>query len=124
MENILIQTRRPDITFYRSGQICISSRVANLLGLVSGDVINICKDNDEFLLFIQSKSSQCIGRHKGMCYQTSKRGRHFCVNSVALSHAILNYCHIESTKASFYIGSPITQYGDIRLPIITRKPII
>ena len=52
MENIIERTRRKDITFYKSGRIDITARVARILNLKQGDSINISKDeNGEFLLF-------------------------------------------------------------------------
>ena len=41
VRSILGNTRRADISFYSSGKIDITSRIANALGMVDGDVIDV-----------------------------------------------------------------------------------
>lgn len=48
MQSILGNTRKADITFYASGRIDISARVAKHLQLSRGDVLDIMIDQDEF----------------------------------------------------------------------------
>ncbi len=50
--SILGNTRRADISFYSSGKIDITSRIANALGMVDGDVIDIMMWKGEFYLYV------------------------------------------------------------------------
>ena len=52
MQSILGNTRKADITFYASGRIDISARVAKHLQLSRGDVLDIMIDQDEFYLYV------------------------------------------------------------------------
>lgn len=122
MTNILSQTRRPDITFARSGRIQISARVARLLSLSIGDAINIATDNGEYLLYVQNRASQMIGSHIATCYPSKKGSHHYRANSVALCNAILDIDRIP-IQASYYVGSPYCINGTKYLPIITKRAL-
>ena len=121
MTNIIERTRRPDITFCRSGRINISARVARMLCLKKGDTINIANKNGEFLLFAIPHRP---GRHYAQCFPSKNGSLNFCVNSVALARAILNEARVSAFSASFFVGYPIDIEGSIYLPIITKNPII
>ena len=56
MQSILGNTRKADITFYASGRIDISARVAKHLQLSRGDVLDIMIDQDEFYLYVRLRS--------------------------------------------------------------------
>ena len=62
MQSILGNTRKADITFYASGRIDISARVAKHLQLSRGDVLDIMIDQDEFYLYVRLRSPN--GRHE------------------------------------------------------------
>ena len=62
MEKIISTTRRPDITFYASGLINITTRVARILGLTSESCVNIAVEKGEYLLFAEHYAGM-IGSH-------------------------------------------------------------
>ena len=64
MQSILGNTRKADITFYASGRIDISARVAKHLQLSRGDVLDIMIDQDEFYLYVRLRSPN--GRHEAI----------------------------------------------------------
>lgn len=57
MQNILNNPRKPDITFFYSGRIDITSRVVKQLGMQEGDSINIGSSNEghDYFLYIQHR---------------------------------------------------------------------
>lgn len=120
MQNLLQYTRRPDITFYPSGRILITARLAKLLEISPGDSINIALENREFLLHVIPKG---LGRRSAACYLSKKGGRSLCCNSVSLCRAIFNYSNISPTKTSFLAGEKIIINNKSYIPIITARPI-
>jgi hypothetical protein len=64
-------TRRPDISFYRSGRIDITARVAKSLGLQDGDVIDVACEGGEYYLYIRYKGKELTGSHRGQCHATN-----------------------------------------------------
>lgn len=123
MNKLIQSTRRPDITFARSGKIDIFARAARLLNLAKGDIINIAKINDEYMLFVQFRASEVVGRHSCTCYPTKTDGRHFRLNSVALCNEIRALVDIPDDRVSFGIGYPVDFEGSVMLPIITKRPL-
>ena len=122
MTKLLQHTRRPDISFHRNGTIRITARVAHLLSLQPGDVINIMTDNGEFLLHA-SRPPHTIGRHQGQCYPTKKGSHNFCANSVRLCRALLDAAGIKSQRAAFIVGEPLECHDTTHVPIITKHPL-
>lgn len=76
MKSTLVNTRRPDITFYRSGRIDITTRVTKALALEDGDVIDIAFDGREHLLYVKHKGASLVGRHEAQCRITNRRGKY------------------------------------------------
>lgn len=122
MQNIIERTRRPDITFHKSGKIDITARVARILNLKQGDSINMAKDeNGELFLFAQQNQ---IGRHHAKVYKTCK-SLNFRANSKLLYWSFIYTYDVEITaeKVSFFCGEPLTINNKTYLPIITKNPI-
>lgn len=118
MEKIIPNTRRPDITFHRTGEIYITARVARILHLTGGSCINVVVEKGEHLLFAEH-SPVMIGSHTGRCYPVNAGSRYFRANSVRLCRAILNLCGV-SDRAALMCGEAITINGKPYIPIITR----
>ena len=116
MTKLLTHTRRPDIIFYKSGRILITARVARLLTLNTGDVINIAVDGGEHLLFA---GKDMFGRHEARCHPSKKGGRTFVANSTRLCRAMLEICNANGDRASLMIGEPTVRGGVTYLPVIT-----
>lgn len=118
MSTILGNTRRPDVTFYRSGRIDITSRVAKILNLGDGDVVNIDKQNGEWLLFVKLRNSFVIGTHEARCYASKKGSRNYRAYSKRLCDAVLVECG-ETEKARLAMGEAIEfkHYG-LAIPLI------
>lgn len=99
MESILgNRTRRPDITFYRSGRIDITARIANIIGLRAGDVIDIGRENGEYLLYCLHKAENTIGRHEAQCISTHKGRLHPSRNLRAFSKRLTDRILSITTK--------------------------
>lgn len=121
MEKIISTTRRPDITFHRSGEIHITSRVARILHLDGESCINVAIEKDEYLLFAEHYDGM-IGNHIARCYPVNVGGRYLRANSVRLCRAMLNACGA-SRRAALMCGEAITINGKIHLPIITKTKL-
>lgn len=121
MDKIISHTRRPDITFHRTGRIDISARVAIALGLAPGDTINIALYSGEYLLF--STRHPPGTRNLATCRPTKRGSLNFRAHSTTLTSAILAACG-HPPKAAFHIGYPMTIDNQTYLPIITKHPIL
>ena len=99
MESLLgHSTRRSDVTFYRSGRIDITARIAKLIGLRAGDVIDIGYEKGEYYLYRLYKAEDAIGRHEAQCISTHKGRLHPSRNLRAFSKHLTN-CILSIAKA-------------------------
>ena len=53
IQSLLEKSRKADISFHRNGKIDITARVARLLSLRRGDVIDVGVDNTECFLYVR-----------------------------------------------------------------------
>ncbi|MBR5835201.1 MAG: hypothetical protein IKY66_03460 [Bacteroidales bacterium] len=87
-------TRCPDISFHRNGQIDITARISNAIGIEEGDVIDIAEDRGEYYLYVRVKSAEVVGRHEARCYPTKRgkkgRGRNLRAYSKRLCDFVLS----------------------------------
>lgn len=124
MINLLEHTRRPDVTFRRSGRIAISTRVARRLSLSPGDVIGICAEGGEFLLHVRLRSPE--GSHEAKCFPAcrSRPAGHMLCHSPRLARSLLDAAGIaDAPVARFPCGYPLDIDGETYIPILTRLPI-
>lgn len=119
MESILRSTRRPDVTFYQSGRIDICARVAKILHLEDGDVIDIGLQDGEYYLYVRAKSDKLIGRHEAQCFASKKRSRNFRAYSRRLSNAILRCMNTSKARVPAGNGIEIDSVG-IVVPLVIR----
>lgn len=119
MQSILGNTRKADITFLRSGRICISSRVSRQLDLKHGDVIDILESYGEYYLYVKYHSPT-VGRHEGMVFRSNRNGNHFICSSKRLCSFVFAQYN-EYDKVRLCCGTPINllHYGTV-LPIIIK----
>ena len=122
MQSLLGNTRKPDVSFYRSGRIDITSNVAKILHLQSGDVIDVAKNEKDFFLYIKHKAKDIIGKHEAQCFGTNKgkECHNFRCYSARLCYAILTECHANEC-ARLPIGEAGEFNGQPIVPIITRN---
>ena len=126
MVSLLNNTRRPDVTFHADGRIDITARLAKMLDLHDGDVINIANDKSEYFLYVQHRADNLVGRHEAQCYPTNRRGRrnnNLRCHSKRLCNIILAL-NADATDVRLPVGAPQQHplLGTI-LPIITRNNI-
>lgn len=81
------QTRKADVTFYKSGRIDITSGVSKLLNLKRGDVIDVAGDGREWYLYVRHRN--CCGRHEAQCYPSNRGGHNFRAYSKRLCTQVL-----------------------------------
>lgn len=122
VRSILGNTRRADISFYSSGKIDITSRIANALGMVDGDVIDIMMWKGEFYLYVSVHASDICGRHEAQCFPSKRGGRHFRTWCRRLCSAIISECG-ETSRASLAAGEVVEIHGRKAITIITRNII-
>ena len=130
--SILGNTRRADISFYSSGKIDITSRIANALGMVDGDVIDIMMWKGEFYLYVSLHASDICGRHEAQCFPSKRVGRQFRTWCRRLCSAIISECGVnvtdalhgkETSRVSFAAGEVAEVHGRKAITIITRNII-
>lgn len=96
MQTILQTTRRPDVSFFPSGKIDITARVARMLDLHPGDVIDVAIDGREFLLFVRVR--QASGNHEAMVRPTKRRSHNLrCYSRRLCQYMIGLHCDDTST---------------------------
>lgn len=121
---LLGNSRKTDITFWKSGRIEISAWVAKSIGLHSGDVIDVFVDEQEgeYYLFVKLHAP-FIGRHKAVAMKSNSAGNHFRANSKDITAFFLDEC-----KASRYVKlacgevCKLPSYGKA-IPIIINNVI-
>lgn len=132
VRSILGNTRRADISFYSSGKIDITSRIANALGMVDGDVIDIMMWKGEFYLYVSVHASDICGRHEAQCFPSKRGGRHFRTWCRRLCSAIISECGSTvpdalprkvTSRASLAAGEVVEIHGRKAIAIITRNII-
>mgnify|MGYP001023253787 CR=1 FL=1 len=89
MKSLLGNSRRPDVTFYKSGRIDITARVAHKLCLSEGDVIDVASDGMEYYLYVRTKGIYTEGKHEAQCWPTKKGSHNFRAHSVRLCHNVM-----------------------------------
>ena len=119
MAGILGNTRRPDVTFYRSGRIDITSRVAKLLDLHDGDVVDIDKHSGEWLLFVRHRNDKLIGAHEARCYASKKNSRNYRAYSKRLCDAVLTEVGVTEIARLAAGESVDFSYYGVAVPLIT-----
>lgn len=125
MESLLGNSRRPDIKFFRSGKIDISSSIARQLRLERGDTLDIVTHRGEYYLVVRCRSSRAIGRNEATCIPTnsSKSCSNFRAYSKTLCSAILSETGGDEARLPGGESQVIEPYGTA-IPLITRNNLI
>lgn len=128
MENLLSNTRKPDITFYRNGRIDISAHVVKALELQRGDSIGVTTDGYEYLLYVTHRGGN--GRFDAMCMPSSvkKSTNNFRAHSVRLSRAVRQAIPVGRTVGDVLRLPTGKAYHSTTLdctvvPLITHNPL-
>ncbi len=126
MTSIHANTRRHDVTFHANGRIDITARVAKVLHLQRGDVINVrTDDNGEPVLYVHLRAHERIGRNDGAVFPTYQ-GKRSANNFRTYSRRICQYIlQIAGTTniARLTLGLPITKGDTTIIPIIYKYNI-
>lgn len=121
MTSLLPNSRRPDLTVNISGRIDITCRIARLLNLQPGDVIDVCKSGMEYYLYVRHLAANIVGRHEGQCFPTSRGGRgSFRTWSVRLAKAIRAASGCEDFILRLPCGAAEVINEKVYVPIIIR----
>lgn len=125
MFNLLVHTRRPDVSFSRNGKIRLTARVVRMLSMSPGDSINIAVNDGEYLLHsISHDLNESLMRFEAKCYPSKRgRGKNYCANSVRLCRSLLASIGCDADKVAFNVGDAVEMNGKIYLPIITLNPL-
>lgn len=129
MTPMLQNTRRHDITFHPSGRIDITARIAKILHLNAGDVIDVGVSGEEYLLYVRLRAAECVGRHEATVHPTN-RGKHrannFRAHSRHLCQAILKASGNALGMKTLRIpaGNPVTHAPNgTAIPLIIRHQL-
>lgn len=121
MQSILGNTRKTDITFYDNGRIDVSSRVAKILCLTKGDVIDVLDGDMELYLYVKVHAPT-VGRHEAACFPTHANSNHFRAWSKRLCRAMIHASGSRLSKVELNVGTTVELAGvGTALPIIYRN---
>lgn len=97
----------------------MSARVARLLDLSRGDVVDIVTDEYETYLYVKHHAPT-LGRHEGAVFYSNRRGHHCVASSATLCRYILSLTG-DTDKARLCCGAAVElpRYGKA-LPIIIK----
>ena len=125
MQTALVCQRKPDIVFHRSGQINIAARLAKMLSLQQGDVINIAHDSGDGETYIYvTRRAPYQGAYRAACHRVSQRGNHMRCQCITLYREVAVYCNQPTaTSIALYAGSPVQRDGETYIPLITHNCI-
>lgn len=129
MTSLLPNTRRPDIIFHPNGRIDITARIAKMLNLQGGDVIDVALSNGEYLLYVRLRATECVGRHDATVHPTNKgkrRNNNFRAYSRRLCKAMRSAISGLSTEKSLRLpaGTPVLIEQNLTaIPLITHNPL-
>ena len=109
--------RHPDITFFRSGRIDISSRVSRILGIEAGDVIDVAITKSDYYLYVRAKGGTLLGRYEAQCYPTNKgpRRNYFRTYCRKITDLILS---VSGGDKAQIIGGQVCEFDNIGKAII------
>lgn len=118
---VLVNNRKPDVSFYKNGRIDICAKVAKQLNLEQGDIISLAQDGGEIFLFIANKSSDAnSARCTGQCFPSRKGSRNFRAQSTRLCKIMLEICN-STSAARLPAGDPLSIPNlGTAIPLITR----
>lgn len=124
MQNLLSHNRRPDLTFYSSGRIDISSRVVNVLNIQPGDVVSIAKEQNELFLYVIARDKDVTNHfsYSGRCFLHNKASSSLRAQSSRLCNEILRISKREKV-ARLPAGEPIETAVGKAIPIITQNAL-
>ena len=121
MQSILGNTRKMDITFNANGRIDVSSRVAKILCLTKGDVIDVMVCNMELYLYVKLHAPT-VGRHEAVCFPTQTKSNHFRAWSKRLCRAMIHASGSKLSKVVLSVGATVELAGvGTALPIIYKN---
>lgn len=124
MQSLLSTTRRPDITFYPNGRIDVTARIVKMLGIQSGDVIDIAKDGEEYYLYVKKKAVEAHGNHETALYPAVKRSNNMRCYSQRLTNSIRELCNYPpGIILRFPAGETKEKEGKLVVPLITKLNI-
>lgn len=119
MESLLGNSRRPDVTFYADGRIDITSRVAKILHLKDGDVVDIGVHQNEYYLYVRNKACNLIGKHEAQCFASKKNSCNYRVYSRKLCSAILGISKTDKARIPAGEATELPDIG-VAVPLIIR----
>lgn len=97
-------SRRPDISFHANGTIDITARVAKMLNLADGDVIDVVLDDGEYYLYVRWRGKFINGNYEAQVHPTKKGSHNFRAHSVKLCRNVLRYSGVTNTLARLPVG--------------------
>lgn len=117
MSSVIGTTRKPDIYFRSSGQIDITARVTEDLGLSPGDSLDIWQDGEEYYLYARKNSDP--RRRKAVCRPANKRNRFMRAHSRTLTDYVSS---LTGTPDSYLFVGVLTKINNTNaLPLLIKS---
>lgn len=124
MKSLVEINKLPDISFYPNGRIDITARLAKMLNLQCGDVIDISREGGEYYLHKRFQDFKPIGRHAACCYATH-RYKNTCNNLRVYYKPLTDHilALVGADVARLAVGEPVNVNGILAVPIIYKRNI-
>lgn len=117
MSSVIGTTRKPDIYFRSSGQIDITVRVTEDLGLLPGDSLDIWQEGEEYYLYARKNVDP--RRRKAVCRPANKRNRFMRAHSRQLTDYV---SRLTGTPESYLLVGSLTKINNTSaLPLLIKS---
>lgn len=100
-------SRRPDISFHTNGTIDITARVAKMLNLADGDVIDVALDDGEYYLYVRWRGKFISGNYEAQVHPTKRGSHNFRAHSAKLCRNVLRYSGVDNNDV---VRLPVGDY--------------
>ena len=123
LKSLLKKSRKADISFHKNGKIDITARVARLLSIQNGDVIDVGVEKSECFLYVRHRGQNCMGRHEAQCSPTKRNSYNFRAYSVKLCRAMMNFTECSDKTLHLACGEKIEKGNQNYLTLIVRNKL-
>lgn len=118
MVSLLGNSRKHDIVVFNSGRIDISARIAKMLNIQDGNILDIMIDKGELLLYVKHRNP-VFGKHEAVVKFSNRYGKHCRLHSKKIAQFIIDKTN-GLTSVRLSIGEPVFYENEMMLPIITK----
>ena len=111
---------KPHIKFRKCGEISLTGRVSDLLGIEAGDAIDIVEDLGEVYIYVSNRNCNPEDGLRGVTRKASSSKGFLRVQWKEMAQYIIDKDG-RASEAYYRVDEPVEISGTKYLPIITRR---